>query len=41
MDILHENEGLTHTELAVRLGVVPATVTKMLQRMERAGFVVR
>jgi DNA-binding MarR family transcriptional regulator len=41
LDILHENEGLTHTELAMRLGVVPATVTKMLQRMEKAGFVVR
>lgn len=41
LEILHENEGLTHTELAARLGVVPATVTKMLQRMEKAGFVVR
>jgi DNA-binding MarR family transcriptional regulator len=39
--ILHEEEGLTHTELATRLHVVPATVTKMLQRMEKAGFVSR
>jgi DNA-binding MarR family transcriptional regulator len=41
LDILHEDEGLTHTELATQLGVVPATVTKMLQRMEKAGFVLR
>jgi DNA-binding MarR family transcriptional regulator len=41
LDILHDEEGLTHTELATRLQVVPATVTKMLQRMEKAGFVVR
>ena len=41
LDSLHEQEGLTHTELATRLRVVPATVTKMLQRMEKAGFVLR
>ena len=41
LDILYEDEGLTHTELATQLGVVPATVTKMLQRMEKAGFVLR
>ena len=41
LDILHESEGLSHTELATRLRVVPATVTKMLQRMEKAGFVLR
>ncbi len=41
LETLHEQEGLTHTELAARLGVVPATVTRMLQRMEKAGFVVR
>jgi DNA-binding MarR family transcriptional regulator len=41
LDILYEDEGVTHTELATRLGVVPATVTKMLQRMEKAGFVIR
>jgi DNA-binding MarR family transcriptional regulator len=38
---LREQEGLTHTELAARLHVTPATITKMIQRMERTGFVVR
>ena len=38
---LWEQEGLTHTELAERLQVRPATITKMIQRMERAGFVER
>jgi DNA-binding MarR family transcriptional regulator len=41
LDLLHEQEGLTHTELATRMRVVPATMTKMLQRMEKAGFVTR
>ncbi len=36
---LWEQEGLTHTELAERLQNTPATITKMLQRMEKAGFV--
>ena len=35
------SEGLTHTDLAARLHVQPATITKMIQRMERAGFVER
>jgi len=38
---LWEQEGLTQSELAERLNVSPATMTKMLQRMERAGFVLR
>lgn len=38
---LWEQEGLSHTELAARLQVSPATTTKMIQRMERAGFVQR
>jgi DNA-binding MarR family transcriptional regulator len=38
---LHAAEGLTHGELAGRLNVTPATMTKMIQRMERAGFVQR
>jgi len=38
---LWKEEGQTHGELATRLHVTPATVTKMLQRMEKAGFVVR
>jgi DNA-binding MarR family transcriptional regulator len=38
---LWEQEGLMHTELARRLQVQPATITKMLRRMEKAGFVER
>ena len=38
---LWEEEGLTQTELAERLYRSPATVTTMLQRMEKAGFIER
>ena len=38
---LWKKEGQTHSELARRLHVQPATVTKMLQRMEKTGFVER
>jgi DNA-binding MarR family transcriptional regulator len=38
---LWDEEGLTHSELADRLGVHPATVTNALKRMERAGFLER
>ena len=38
---LWEQEGMTHGELAARLQVQPATITKMIQRMEKAGFVAR
>jgi len=38
---LWEKEGLTHSELAKHLHVQPATITKMIKRMERAGFVER
>jgi len=38
---LQEREGLAHTELAERLHVTSATITRMIQRMEKAGFVVR
>ena len=38
---LWDQEGLTHGELAERLHVQPATITKMIQRMEKAGFVQR
>ncbi|MBN2116481.1 MAG: MarR family transcriptional regulator [Anaerolineales bacterium] len=38
---LWEQAGLTHSELAERLGISSATITKMLQRMEKAGFVKR
>jgi DNA-binding MarR family transcriptional regulator len=38
---LWEQEGATHGELAARLHVKPATITKMIKRMEKAGFVER
>lgn len=38
---LYEGEGITHGDLADRLRVTPATITKMIQRMERAGFIER
>jgi DNA-binding MarR family transcriptional regulator len=38
---LWDQEGLTHTALSRQLGVQPATITKMIQRMEKAGFVER
>ena len=41
LQALWEQEGLMHTEMARRLQVQPATITKMLQRMEKAGFVER
>lgn len=39
--ILTEQEGLAQRELADLLGVKPATISKMLERMERAGFLER
>ena len=39
--VLWENEGVTHSELAHRMHVSPATVTNMIKRMEKAGFVER
>ena len=38
---LHQNDGLTHSELAQKLEVTPATITNMIKRMEGSGFVVR
>jgi DNA-binding MarR family transcriptional regulator len=38
---LWEQEGLSHTQLAERLQISPATTTKMVQRMEKAGFLQR
>jgi len=38
---LWETEGLTQTDLAARMEVTPATMTKMLQRMEKTGFIYR
>ncbi|NLX36915.1 MAG: MarR family transcriptional regulator [Chloroflexi bacterium] len=39
--LLWEEDGLTHSDLASRMRVQPATVSKMVQRMERSGFVER
>ncbi len=36
---LWKKEGLSHSELAQQLQITPTTITKMLQRMEKAGFV--
>jgi DNA-binding MarR family transcriptional regulator len=41
LQALWEQEGLMHAELARSLHVQPATITRMLQRMERAGFLER
>lgn len=38
---LDEADGITQTELAERLCVQPATLTRMIDRMEKAGFVER
>jgi len=38
---LAEEDGLSHSDLAARLRVTPATVSKMIDRMQRAGFVRR
>ncbi len=39
--VLWETEGLTQTDLAERMQIAPATLTRMIQRMERAGFLRR
>ncbi|MFZ6031370.1 MAG: MarR family winged helix-turn-helix transcriptional regulator [Chloroflexota bacterium] len=41
LHILWKQDGLTHKELAAIMQITPATITRMLQRMERAGFVQR
>ena len=41
LQALWKQEGLTHTQLAANLRVSPSTITKMLQRMGKAGFIVR
>ena len=38
---LWDQDGLTPSELADRLGVEPPTVTNMLSRMEKAGYLER
>lgn len=41
LNALWEHAGMTQSELAVRLNRSPSTITKMVQRMEKAGFVER
>jgi DNA-binding MarR family transcriptional regulator len=41
LEALLEQDGRTHSDLASVLRIQPATVTKMVQRMEQAGFVTR
>jgi len=38
---LLDQDGQTHSQLAEALMVTPATISRMVQRMERAGFVTR
>ncbi len=41
LQTLDRQEGLSHSELARKLHVKPATITQMIKRMEHAGFVQR
>jgi DNA-binding MarR family transcriptional regulator len=41
LSALWEQEGLTQKELAEKLQNTPATITRMLQRMEKSGFIQR
>ncbi|MBN1259138.1 MAG: MarR family transcriptional regulator [Anaerolineae bacterium] len=41
LEALAEEDGRTHSELAALMYVAPATVTKMVQRMEKTGYVMR
>ena len=41
LSALWKQEGQTHSELAAKLHVTPATITRMLQRMEKSGFIRR
>ncbi len=41
LEALWERDGQTHSDLAAHLHVTPATMSRMIQRMEKAGFVVR
>ena len=38
---LWHNEGQTHSELAAHRCVQPSTISRMLQRMEKDGFIIR
>jgi DNA-binding MarR family transcriptional regulator len=41
LNALWAEDGMTHSKLAERLGKSPATITKTVKRMEKAGFVER
>jgi DNA-binding MarR family transcriptional regulator len=41
LHVLWKEEGITHSELAARSSVQPATITNALKRMEKAGLVER
>jgi DNA-binding MarR family transcriptional regulator len=41
LNALWEQEGMTQSELSDALNRSPSTITKMVQRMEKAGFVER
>lgn len=41
LHILWEHEGITQSELSKKMHIQPATLTKMLQRMEHAGLIIR
>ena len=41
LGVLWEQEGIPHSEIAAHMHVSPATVTNMIKRMEKAGFVTR
>jgi DNA-binding MarR family transcriptional regulator len=41
LQALWEQEGMTQSELADKLERSPSTITKMVQRMERSGFLER
>ena len=41
LHVLWKEEGITHSELAARSSVQPATITNAIKRMEKAGLVER
>lgn len=41
LHILGEEDGISQRELARRMGITPATLTRMLQRMEKNGLIRR
>ena len=39
--VLYNNEGTTQKDLCEKLSVTPATMTKMVNRMEKTGFIIK